>query len=290
MKKVIVIGSANIDLSFSVEKLPNIGETVLGSDLMKFVGGKGLNQAVACSKVSSEIIFLGCLGNKLNKDYILNELNNAKIDFSYLKQSKSETGLALISRINNDNSIIVIPGANNEIDIEYIKNNLHLFKNCIVLIQNEIRQEINEFIIDYCFLNEIPIIYNPAPARKIDLELINKITYFTPNENEANFIFGSDNYEQIAKQYPNKVIVTLGENGIVYYDSKIHLIKPKPINVIDTTGAGDTFNGILCGYLANEFPLEQALRAAVVGATLSVSKIGAQTGMPSQKEIELEMD
>ena len=285
MKRVVVIGSSNIDLVYQVSRLPQLGETITGTGLKKLPGGKGLNQAVAASRVCNSVVFLGSFGNGSNRNFLNEALSKENINLLYLKETATETGTAIITLANNDNTIVVIPGANDDVDIEYIKQHEHLLTNSIVVIQNEIQQETNEYIIDYCYENDIPIIYNPAPARKISLNIIDKITYFTPNETEAALIFGTDDYEKIVSLYPRKVIITVGKDGAIYYDNELINIKPLPTKVIDTTGAGDTLNGIFAASLYEDYSLKKSLERAVAGATLSVQKMGAQAGMPRKEEL-----
>ncbi|MDL2211596.1 ribokinase [Erysipelotrichaceae bacterium OttesenSCG-928-M19] len=285
MKQVVVIGSSNIDLVYQVTRLPQLGETIFGNDLQRLPGGKGLNQAVAAARVCENVIFLGSFGCGSNSAFLKDFISKENIDISQLKETNTETGTAIITIVENDNTIVVIPGANNDIDIDYIKKYEYLLNDSIVVIQNEIKQETNEYIIDYCYKNEITLIYNPAPARKIDLKLLEKVSYFTPNETEASEIFESSNYNEIVKKYPRKVIITVGKEGILYYDNEVVNIAPQPTKAIDTTGAGDTLNGILAASLAENYTLHKALQRAVSGATLSIKKIGAQAGMPKKEEI-----
>ncbi|MDR3215769.1 MAG: ribokinase [Bacilli bacterium] len=287
MKKVIVIGSSNIDLVYQVMRLPQLGETIHGHDLVKLPGGKGLNQAIACSRVYDKTIFLGCLGN--DKLFLDTFIKKEKLNTDYLLNSSTSTGSAIITLVNHDNTIVVIPGANDEVSIDYIKANIALFdKDTIVLLQNEIKQETNEFIINYCFENNIDVIYNPAPARLINKELLNKVTYFTPNESEASLIFNEDNLETIIKAYPQKVIITMGSKGVIYYDQEVVNIKAMKIDVVDTTGAGDTLNGILAAYLAQGYNLKDSLSYATKGASYACLTLGAQAGMPAKDFLEKE--
>jgi ribokinase len=286
MKQIVVIGSSNIDLVYHVEKLPKLGETIFGSDLKRLPGGKGLNQAVAASRIAEDVTFLGSFGFGSNQEFLKGKMQDESIDLTHLKETAVETGTAIITLTNNDNTIVVISGANNEVDIDYIKQHQGLLDNSIVLLQNEIKQEVNEYIIDYCYREQIPLIYNPAPARKIDLSLLAKVTYFTPNETEASYIFDSDNYEEIVTRYPNKVIVTIGKDGVLYFADRLINIAPKPVQIVDTTGAGDTLNGILCASLAEGYDLKKALQRAVAGATLSVQVLGAQKGMPRMEDLQ----
>ncbi|WP_423362940.1 ribokinase [Mycoplasma sp. P36-A1] len=285
MSKVLVIGSSNIDIVYNVDRLPKLGETIAGSNINKLPGGKGLNQAVAASRVFNNTYFLGCFGNESSKAFFKDILDKENLNIENVKQGNLEAGTAIITVCDNDNTIIVIPSANNEVDIDYIIKNISLFeKDTIVVLQNEIKQEVNEFIINYCYENNIKTIYNPAPARKINLDLIDKVTYFTPNETEAEFIFENMNYNQIIEKYPNKVIITIGKDGVMYYDKELINIKPSKVKVVDTTGAGDTLNGILAACIAENINLNTALEIAVKGATKSVTKFGAQGGMPYRKD------
>lgn len=290
MKKVVVIGSCNVDIVYEIDRMIALGETISGKNLKNFVGGKGLNQAVASQRINGNTIFLGSAGCGNNASFIKEKMKEEKLDIKYLKDSNKQTGTALISILNNDNMIVVISGANEDVDINYIKEYEYLLKDSIVLIQNEINQETNEYIINYCHENEIDLVYNPAPARKIDLSLIEKVKYFTPNESEASYIFEENDLEKIVLKYQDKVIITLGKDGVIF-GSNNEVINFKPLNkvdVIDTTGAGDTLNGILCAYLANNNDFEKSLKMAIKGATMSTTKLGAQSGMPRKCEIENE--
>ena len=282
MGKVVVIGSANIDLVYHVDRLPVIGETIFGDSFVKLPGGKGLNQAVASSRCNVDTLFLGSFGSDDN--FLKTCLSKDNIDLSHLLESSNEGGTAIITICNGDNTIVVLSGANNDVDVSYIEDKLSLIeKDDIVVIQNEIPQEVNEFIINYCYDNGIKIVYNPAPAREIDISLIDKVTYFTPNETEAMTIF-EDEYEAIVRKYPNKVIVTVGKDGVIYFDGKdIVSIKPDVVKPVDTTGAGDTLSGIFSASLASNLSLKEALTNGVKGATLSTLKLGAQGGMPRRK-------
>jgi len=283
MGKVVVIGSANIDLVYHVDRLPVIGETIFGDSFVKLPGGKGLNQAVASSRCEVDTLFLGSFGK--DDQFLKTALKDDTIDLSHLLESNNEGGTAIITICNGDNTIVVLAGANNDVSVSYIKEHLDLIQeDDVVVIQNETPQDVNEFIINYCYENNIRLVYNPAPARDIDISLIEKVTYFTPNETEAMTIF-EDEYEAIVRKYPNKVIVTVGKDGVIYFDgSEIVRIKPDVVKPVDTTGAGDTLSGIFSASLASNLSLKEALSNGVKGATLSTLKLGAQGGMPRRKD------
>lgn len=288
MKKVVVIGSANVDTVYNIERMPVLGETISGNNLNNFVGGKGLNQAVASKRVYDNTLFLGSIGSGNNSLFIKEQMDNELLDISYLKESNKQPGTAIISILNNDNMIVVIGGANDDVDVDYIKQHEAILKDSVVLIQNEISQETNEYIINYCFENNIDLVYNPAPARKIDLSLLDKITYFTPNETEARYLFDEEDLDKIVLKYPNKVVITLGKDGVMYANDNKVVNSPvkNKVEVIDTTGAGDTLNGILCAYLAQGYEFEKSIEMAIKGATISTTKLGAQSGMPRKDELE----
>ncbi len=287
MTKVVVIGSVNIDMVFQTNNFPNIGETVIGNSFFQTLGGKGANQAVAASRIiNGNVEFIGAVGNDDFGQYARNILENENVDCSGLVSVNDLTGLAAITLANNDNSIIVIPGANFKISEEIIDTNVNRIKSAsIVVMQLEIPLSIIEYVVNICNENGVKVILNPAPAQKLSKSLIDKIDYLTPNQHEFSLLF-DDVEDEVLRRYPNKLIITKGNDGIVYHDGT-DIVKLKSHNVVvkDTTGAGDTFNGILSASIAIGNDVTTSIKMANAGAAMSVTKLGAQGGMPTFDEI-----
>ncbi|MDF2608500.1 MAG: ribokinase [Bacillales bacterium] len=290
LKNITVIGSINVDLVAVSDKRPKAGETVIGKAFHTIAGGKGANQAVACARLGANVTMLGVVGNDTYGTFSLENLkeNNINID-SVGVTNDITTGVAQIVIAENDNSIIVIPGANDKCDVNYaIQNEKTILASDLVILQLEIPLDTVLFISDLCKKNNIPVLLNPAPACDIPEKLIDDVTFITPNEHEFEFIFGQDTAKDtLLKSYPNKLLITEGSNGVVFYNgSEIVRVPANKVNVIDTTGAGDTFNGAFGAAFLNGKKIDEAIKYANLAAGISVTKLGAQGGMPTQQELD----
>lgn len=284
---ITVIGSINIDLVVQTDYVPKQGETTLGNSFSIYTGGKGANQAVSIARLGKETQFIGACGKDEYGKIALSSLNkeSIKTDHMFLLSDVS-TGIASITVSNSDNRIIVVPGANHLLTpekIELVKD--EIIKSEMVVTQLETPPETVQAVLEICKENGIPVILNPAPMNNFKAEFIDLATYLTPNETECMSMF-SENIEQALERYPNKLIVTLGSRGARFYDGEKHVfIKSYPASAIDTTGAGDTFNGALAFALTEGKTMEEAVRFANASASLSVEKKGAQGGMPSMEMV-----
>lgn len=289
MTDLIVIGSTNVDQVVMTNRLPNIGETVVGNEFKVVPGGKGANQAISAARLGVNVEFIGCVGNDSNGTFLIENFNKNNVKTESISILKNvSTGIASIRVCKGENSIIVVPGANFSITKEMIDQNIKKILNSkMVLIQLEIPINVVEYIVNICFENKIPVILNPAPAMKLDDKIIDKVNFITPNEHETKIIFETDNFEKIVKAYPNKLIITLGERGALYSDgNKVYQIPAYDVNAIDTTGAGDTFNGALATALINRENIKNAIKFANKASALKIQKMGAQAGMPTLEEME----
>ncbi|WP_040584099.1 ribokinase [Sedimentibacter sp. B4] len=288
MGKTVVVGSINVDLVFTSEIRPKAGETVMGSTFSTIPGGKGANQAVAASKLGASSCMVGCIGNDQNGEFSINNLNLMNVDTSCIeKTDNAPTGVANIVVAEHDNSIIVIAGANYEITKEDIDNCKDVILSAdIVLLQLEIPLDVVEYTADMCRKNNVRVLLNPAPAVELPKTLIENATYITPNEHELNIILGKqNNVDETIKMYPNKIIVTMGSKGVKYFDgSEMKIVPSYNVEVVDTTGAGDTFCGGLAAALVRGDKLEDAIKFANKAAAISITKLGAQSGMPTLEE------
>ena len=294
--KLGVVGSINMDMVVTSERIPSKGETIKGNDISYIPGGKGANQAVAAVRLGAEVEMFGCVGNDDNGRILIENLIKEGIHTRNIQKIDNvTTGIAVITVAENDNSIIVVAGANNMVDKAYVDSISKDLLACdMVVLQHEIPQETVEYVIHLCHEHQIKVVLNPAPARPVGKEIIDMVNYLTPNEHEAIIIFGADsNSEDLLKQYPEKLIITQGEKGVSVCQNsgEVLLVPARKASVVDTTGAGDTLNGAFTVAISNNKNIADALRFANVAASLSTEKFGAQGGMPSfeavMKEINL---
>jgi ribokinase len=289
MVKMTIIGSSSMDLVVTASKRPNKGETIIGESFKTVPGGKGANQAVAAARLGAQVYMVGCVGDDVfGEEIIKNFTSNGVLITNVKPVTHSETGTAHITLADGDNSIIVVKGANNYVTPDFVEKALDVIRESdIVLIQQEIPEETVEYVIEICFANNVPLLLNPAPARTISKNVIEKATYITPNEWEASVLFENKDIHEALKEYPNKLLVTEGKNGVRYYDGENEVLVPAyVVNAVDTTGAGDTFNAAFAVAVADGKSIKESIRFANRAASLSVTKFGAQGGMPTREEVE----
>ena len=305
-KYVVIIGSSNMDLIIYSEKLPRSGETVTGGNYEQHLGGKGANQAVASTRAGSKTYFIAKVGSDDFGELMVSKLLKEGIQVEYIiKDDKNHSGVAFIMvDKNGENLISVAPGSNALLKPDDLKNLSILIKNAVViLVQMEIPIETISEIFKIASEGKPLKILNPAPLKKIPLHVLNLIDIIIPNEGELyqmNRLYNLGDFEEeevnllgasrnLAKLGPKIVITTLGSKGCIIYRSKtddvIQIEAPK-VNAIDTVGAGDCFNGILASYLNKGEGLINAVKYAVIGASIAVTRKGAQESMPYLKEIE----
>ncbi|QHS23407.1 ribokinase [Virgibacillus sp. MSP4-1] len=283
---ITVIGSINTDMITATDILPNQGETVLGQSFQTKPGGKGANQAVAAARLGGNVQMIGRVGDDQNGADMLKRLEDENIDTSMVDRIPDQnTGIANILLSNNDNQIIIIPGANDEVTPDYVKQyQKNILASDFVLIQFEVPEETVLYCLDLCHAHNIPMIVNPAPAKELPVSSWSKATYITPNESEAAQLF---NLNDMDKPMNQKLIITQGKNGVSYCQHEERLTVPSyTVTPVDTTGAGDTFNGALTVALSEQKELAKAIQFANAASALSVQKLGAQEGMPTRKEVE----
>ncbi|MBB5264955.1 ribokinase [Catenibacillus scindens] len=289
MKKIAVIGSINMDMTVQTQRHPKVGETVAGHHLSYIPGGKGANQAVAAARLGGDVTMFGCVGDDIFSGRLIDNLAKNNVDTRHIRSvSKTSCGIAMITVAQKDNTIIVIAGANQYVSREYISQEKeNILQADIILLQNEIPFETVAYAADMAWKHGKTVIYNPAPFLPVPQNFMNKITYVTPNEHEAALLYGEDqSIEQMLEKSKGKAIITLGDQGAAaWINARSVFIPPRPANVTDTTGAGDTFNGALACGLSQGQTLEEALRFANTAASLSTEKMGAQTGMPDRAAV-----
>lgn len=289
MKKIMVIGSISTDFNVITTKRPEIGETIRGESFSTSFGGKGANQAVAAARLGAEVKMVGTVGTDEFGTLLLANLEKNGINTDNVERvTEIESGSAHITLVDNDNSIIFIPGANNafnEARLEPLKEEIKTVD--FVIIQNEIPMVIITQLIDICDELGVQTIYNPAPAEQVERELVEKVTYLTPNETEFSVLFPGLPIEEGLRNYPNKLIVTLGSEGVAYFDGEEIINVPSyKVPVTDTTGAGDTFNGAFAYALSKNANLTTSIQFGNLVAAISIQKFGAQGGMPTLAEVK----
>jgi ribokinase len=298
MQKIIVAGSSNTDMVLKVPRIPAPGETILGTEFFIIPGGKGANQAVAAARTGSEVIFIACVADDSMGMQSIENYTQDGINTSFIKiQKGTHSGVALINVSDEgENCITVAPGANKQLlpkDIRKARESFH--GASVVLAQLEIPIETVEEIADTARSLNIPFILNPAPAAKLSPELLNKITVITPNETEAALLtldmdISPDNIPAMASYLHdagvNTVIITLGSKGVFVKSVDFTgFISGFKVTAVDTTAAGDVFNGALASGLARKWPLKEAIDYAQKAAAISVTRLGAQPSAPLDEEI-----
>jgi ribokinase len=206
----------------------------------------------------------------------------------FISTTGQRSGTAHIILAEGDNSIVVVKGANDLVTPEYAEKTTDFLKTCdLIMIQQEIPEETVEYVADLCNQIEVPLLLNPAPARKTSQKVIDGASYLTPNEHEADVLFNGMKPSEALKQYPDKVIITEGAAGVRYHNGTKEILVPSfKVEVVDTTGAGDTFNVAFGTAIAEGQSMEEILRFANRAASLSVTGFGAQGGMPTRDDVE----
>ena len=300
MSEITVLGIFVADISFSGPKIPSIGETILGKKYNVGPGGKGCNQAIAIARLGGNINFISKIGKDAYGELALRTLKKNKISTENLIQdSDQQTGVAgiLVDQNTGTNAINVIVGAPSSLKIREIEKQINLIKSSkIFLTQLEVPKDVTLHCLKTAKENGCITILNPAPASEISKEFYNNIDFFTPNETEAEFYTGIKiTNDQEAKQAADKlinlgikkVIITLGEKGLFYSDGKEEIyLKASAVKAIDTTGAGDAFNGGLAFSLLKEKPIKDCLEFANKVAGISTTKLGAGDAMPFIQDIK----
>ncbi len=295
---ICVVGSLNMDLVIDCQRIPSVGETVIGKQFHTIPGGKGANQAVACGRLGAETYMLGKLGNDGFADELLTSLNDSNVNTKWIQRCSEPTGVAVISvDEQGGNSIIVAMGANNTVSKEYIVSMKDVLKKSnIIILQHEIPLTTVEYIIDCYAGKRKTIVLNPAPAMEVSDHVLSKIDFLIPNEHEIKKISSGissdlEGYEPYIQYYLDKgvknIIITLGDEGCLHATQKENRKYPaRKVAAVDTTAAGDTFVGAFCAEYERGLNVEQAISFATIASSVSVTRKGAQTSIPYLYEIE----
>ena len=296
--KIYVIGSSNTDMVVKSNFLPKPGETVIGDTFLMNPGGKGANQAVSACKLGADVTFITKVGNDMFGKKAVNNFKKIGIKTDYIRIDKNNSsGIAIIMvDKSGENSISVAPGANNSLtikDVNFIEEKLKA--DDYVLIQLEIPKTVVEYLIEICNKLKVKLILNPAPFQKISDYHLSQVNTITPNEIETEYLSGikvkdKETAKKASEILINKgiknIIITMGEKGAFYKSSSFEgLIPTKKVSVIDSTAAGDTFNGALVAGLSMKMDMLTSIDFANNAATYSVTKLGAQSSAPSLNDL-----
>jgi ribokinase len=307
---IAVIGSSNMDIVFNVEHFTLPGETQKALSLDFYFGGKGANQAVAAAKLSEKrVYFCSCVGDDEYGNQISQNFKKYKIE-GYYVQKNEKTGRAYIEvDKNGENRIIIFSGANDKVDKEKIDKFFDQYGDeiDICLLQNEIPMQSVEYAISKLKEKGITVIYDPAPVGSTKVESLNGIDFLTPNDKEFMFLcekerktasrqiridFDENNLDKSMLEFKRiskvkNLIVKMGDKGVIYIgeDENLGKIEPLKVNAVDSTGAGDIFNGALAVAFSETKDLKKSLNFANTAAAISVERKGAQSSIPKREEV-----
>ena len=300
MSEICVLGIFVADISFSGSKIPSIGETILGTKYNVGPGGKGSNQAICIARLGGKVNFFSKIGKDTYGKLALETFKKNNIDTKHIIQNENlQTGVAgiLVDKNSGKNAINVITGAPSTLTLEDLKDQINLIKKSkIFLTQLEVPLDVTLHCLKVAKENKVLTILNPAPASELSNEFFKYIDFFTPNETEAEFYTGvkiaNEEDAKVASQKllqlgMKKIIITLGEKGLFYSDGNEDIyLKANTVKALDTTGAGDAFNGGLAFGLSTSKPIKECLELANKVAGISTTKLGAGDAMPFIEDLK----
>ncbi len=298
--EILIIGSINMDMVVSANRLPEMGETIMGKSYTTYPGGKGANQAIAAARMGGLVKMIGCVGKDAFGASLLENLTANNVDITSVgEDSNSSTGTALITVDDEGrNTIIVVPGANHAL----LPRDLDRFESVIagaklIVLQMEIPLVTVVYAVSMAKKHKIPVMLNPAPAQRLKADLLVNIEFLIPNETELAILTGIpvSTLPEIRKAAEimltfgvKRLLLTRGDKGAYYLDSQKEIILPAfAVRAVDTTAAGDAFIGALVVAFAHGEEMNVAIRSGLAAGALAVTKAGAQTSLPTQQELEV---
>ncbi len=297
-KNILVIGSSNTDMVVKTDRHPKPGETIIGGEFFMFPGGKGANQAVAAARLGGQVTFICKVGDDIFGKQAFDGFKKAGIQTEYVLTTETHpSGVALIT-VNavGENEIVVAPGANHQLAVEDINDASEAIATAeIVLLQLETPIHTVEYAIQKAFRQNKKVVLNPAPAQPLSEHIFSALYLVTPNETEAEILTGINVNDQktaaaaaviLLNKGVQNVLITLGAKGSFFKNTDQEFLIPALIvKTVDTTAAGDVFNGALCVALAREKPWQEAIEFATQAAAVSVTRMGAQASAPYLHEL-----
>lgn len=300
-RPIVVVGSINVDLVVGVERFPGVGETLAGTHFATHPGGKGANQAAAVGRLGYPVQILGRIGSDGFGEQVRQSLIEAGIDTAPMAIAEGASGTAIITVTSGgENNIIIIPGANARLSPADLDANVALIRQAaLVLTQLEIPLATVEHLAALCERENVPLILDPAPAQHLGRQTLARVSWITPNDTEAGQMAGSTEppqaeaeFRELAEQLmelgPRNVLLKLGDRGafMATADGERLFLPAYSVNSVDTTAAGDAFNGAFAVALARGARAADAARFATAAAAISVTRHGALPSMPTQSEVE----
>lgn len=296
-KRIVVVGSINLDLVAAAERVPVAGETISGHAFQTFFGGKGANQAVAVARLRYPVSMLGKVGDDAFGPQLRKALRDAGVDVTPVRAVKGASGVALIATgSKGENSIIVVPGANGKLLPRDLEKHKSLIRNAgMLLTQLETPLETIEYLGRLARKFEVPLMLDPAPARQLPPDLLKSVSWLTPNETETRMLLGTGEElqpsraaDELLARGASNVVLKLGEKGAYVatgYGERTH-VAAFPVRAVDTTAAGDAFNGAFAVALLQGQSVLDSVRYGCAVAAISVTRAGAQPSMPSRAETQ----
>ncbi len=293
-KPVVIVGSVTMDMVTSTPVIPAIGQTVIGSGFTTTPGGKGANQAVAAALLGATVKMVGCVGSDVYGPQLIENLKSAGVDTDAMETVEGPSGLApIFLDQNGQNAIVVVPGANGKVTKEIVDRHAELIRGAgIVLCQLELPLETTIYVVGLCAEAGVPVMLDPAPAAALPDDVFARIEWFTPNETEVELYVGRElSVEDAARQLFARgvrgVVLKRGGEGayIARAGGEGRWVAPFNVEVKDTVGAGDCFNGAFAVALMEGADPWEAGRFANAAAAVSVSRSGAQAAMPTRGEV-----
>jgi ribokinase len=305
--RIVVIGSLVMDFVARAPRLPNKGETILGDLFGMFPGGKGANQAAQAGRLDAEVFMVGRVGADSLGDSLISSLQESRVATDFVRRDASVKTASCCIHVDAEgaNSIIIVPQANlacSRADVDAADEAIR--KADVIVCQLEIPLETVEYAADLSAAHDVPFVLNPAPAQSLPGSLLSKVTILTPNEHEAALLAGleaprqdvgalqkgeweSEVGRKLCKTGPQTVIITLGARGACLTSAEVELRVPTfRVPVVDTTAAGDAFNGALAVALGEGKPLPEAIRFANAAGALATTRAGAQPSLAIRAEVE----
>lgn len=294
-----MVGSSNIDMVVMTDRIPLPGETVMGNKFVMAGGGKGANQAVAAARLCADVTFVARLGSDVFGDQSIEKLSNEDIDCRFVtRDAETPSGVALIFVDGNaENCIVVAPGANETLKPEHVVQAKGTIEGADVLItQFEVPLETVAEAVEIAHAAGVKVILNPAPARELPKELLSMVDVLTPNETEAAILAGMEPSDAIDPEKVGRklldlgvgaVVMTLGSKGaLIVTNDGAEMVPSQKVEPVDTTAAGDAFNGGLAVALAEGRSLTDAARFGAKAAAIAVTRVGAQPSLATRAEVD----
>jgi ribokinase len=300
-RPIIVVGSINLDLVVGSDRIPQVGETIIGSTFNTFYGGKGANQAVAVAKLGYPVSMVGNVGSDAFGAQLREGLEAVGVDTTYVNTVEGPSGVALITTgVRGENSIVVVPGANSQLTPAMLEKARPILDLAgFILAQLEIPLETVEYLSQFAVAHDIPLMLDPAPARKLSDNLLRGVSWITPNETEAQQLLNSNidfadggthaAADLLLHSGAKNVLLKLGSAGCVIAQGTMPMqaVPAFSIDAVDTTGAGDAFNAGFSVGLMRGYTIEESAVFASAVAAISVTRPGAQASMPDGSEVDL---